>query len=311
MSEHGVNTPSPRIGISGERFVVNGTPAFLLGISYFDGFHWRRRDLEMLAERGFNAVRIWLDFKWKERPKTFFDDAGEIPPTNSAKLLDLVSFAGSLGMIVDVTILGWTSSAHGHEWSANLNAVRSAVRLLKGQPNVFYDVANEHNNGINDHAYVAELIRAGREQDASAILFSSNWDDPHFHQKDETLNPAEIDGEIDAGMSLLAPHLRRSPDWAARTAERTKRVSDYLHSKSVTLPIYLQEDARRGFFGHFPERDEFLTAARLAKEAGAAGWVFHNEAGFDLSEKGIFERFDPVEREVVDRLGSAIQRAQK
>jgi hypothetical protein len=47
---------SPKIGISGDKFTINGTPTFLLGASYFDAYGWNISDLDCLAARKFNLI---------------------------------------------------------------------------------------------------------------------------------------------------------------------------------------------------------------------------------------------------------------
>jgi hypothetical protein len=72
------------------------------------------------------------------------------------------------------------------------------------------------------------------------------------------------------------------------------------------VPVYLQEEARRGHSGLDPTADQFLQAAREARDAGAAGWVFHTDAGFDLTSSTFFDNLDAVEQQTVDALGGEI-----
>ena len=54
-------TTSTRVGVSGTRFIINGNPAFLLGVSYFDARYWRASNLDGLRARRYNLIRIWLE----------------------------------------------------------------------------------------------------------------------------------------------------------------------------------------------------------------------------------------------------------
>ncbi|NMC72436.1 MAG: hypothetical protein GYA57_20595 [Myxococcales bacterium] len=49
----------------------------------------------------------------------------------------------------------------------------------------------------------------------------------------------------------------------------------------------------------------FLTAVAGARRAGAAGWCFHTDAGFDLVAAGFFDQLDEVELDVIDELAAA------
>jgi hypothetical protein len=71
--------------------------------------------------------------------------------------------------------------------------------------------------------------------------------------------------------------------------------------------VFLQEEARRGHSGLNPAATEFLDAALKARDAGAAGWIFHTDAGFDLSgSRTFFGNLDAEERRAVDRLASQV-----
>ena len=72
------------------------------------------------------------------------------------------------------------------------------------------------------------------------------------------------------------------------------------------MPVYLQEEQRRGWTKVSPPKSEFLQAAREAVNSGAAGWVFHTYAGFVLRSKNFLENLDAVEREVLDSLGAVV-----
>ena len=56
-----------------------------------------------------------------------------------------------------------------------------------------------------------------------------------------------------------------------------------------------------------PSKDEFVLAASEARRAGAAAWVFHTAAGFDLrGSNTFFASLDSVEVSIVDALGHAV-----
>ena len=71
--------------------------------------------------------------------------------------------------------------------------------------------------------------------------------------------------------------------------------------------MFLQEEARRRHSDLNPAATEFLDAALKARDAGAAGWIFHTDAGFDLSgSRTFFGNLDAEERRAVDRLAARV-----
>jgi hypothetical protein len=302
--------PGPRVGISADRFTIDGRPTFLLGASYFDVLGYKESDLDGLAARGFNLVRIWLDWAgWEDRGRSCFDPDGNL--VHASAVLGFARAAAARGMLVDVTVL---SSASGFtDFAAVKRAVRSAVRALAREPNVFFDLVNEHNNrGLAGswwsvpHARMKELVAAARAENPSAILtFSSS--SPHLVASDGSVSAKELREEIEAGSELVAVHLPRTPDWHLRTGERVLGLRAALAAIGVSVPVYLQEENRRGFEGHVSSAGDFLEAARRARDAGAAGFVFHTAAGFDLSgEATFFGNLDSEERAALDALGASV-----
>src|SRR5262249_11830783 len=149
----------PQLGLSGDRLTINGRPAFLLGASYFDAVAWRTSDLNEFARRRFNLIRIWCDWD-AANGKSLFDADGNL--VRRQTLIDLVHAAGQRGLVVDVTINAPEGNVKGA--AARANAVRNVVSALKGEPNVYFDVMNEHAHpaGPATHAEVAQFIAAGR-----------------------------------------------------------------------------------------------------------------------------------------------------
>ncbi len=104
----------------------------------------------------------------------------------------------------------------------------------------------------------------------------------------------------------LTPHFSRYGDWSNLTGERVETLKDYLDSIGRNIPVYLQEEARRGWNDMYPSADDFKTAASQARDSGAAAWVFHTSAGYELDDKSFFDALDSVEKEVIDELYEAV-----
>lgn len=305
------------LGISGNRFTLCGEPTFLLGVSYFDAVGWRASDLDALQARRFNLIRIFLDWSIIDfnvvrlsplAARGFVTPDGSL--TNSESLLKLVRACAARGIVVDVTILTALYNA-AHPLSKTLDmpsrerAVRSAAGLLKDEPNVLFDVCNEHDVAWNGktttltHEEVAVLIRAARDEHPAAIVTVSSGEK---HLADAR----NIREELDAGVMLVTPHFHRTPDWFDRTGERVRAVRAAIRAAGRDVPIYLQEEQRRGWEKNNSSAAQMLHSAREAVAAGAAGWVFHTYAGFDLRSKSFLENLDEVEREVFASLGTEV-----
>lgn len=300
---------TPRLGISGDRFAINGQPTFLLGASYYDGNGWKASDLDGLRDRQFNLIRIFMDLETIPKERTFLNSDGTL--RNSDNLLSLVRACAARGIIVDVTILNPFSNQVSQESLAT--AVTNTVRLLKSEPNVFYDLCNEHNHdkkGIS-HNICVQLIDAAHAEDPSAIVTvsSAEYYGPHWLAKksDTVVQADQIAQELDAGIQLAAPHFFREPGWETATATRVTAVRNHLASINRSIPIYLQEEARTGKGNGGTASSQFVEAAKGARDAGAAGWVFHTTAAFNLSgDITFFSKLDEIERPTVDALGPAV-----
>ena len=282
------------IGVSGDKFTVNGQPKFLLGVSYFDGSNYRVEDFDSLAARRFNLIRVWLDWGSAGDGRSFFDSSGGL--VQGQKLLNLVRAANARGLIVDVTILD-----PGLTFGDVNRALRETATLLRNESNVFFDVMNEHDHGggPRSHAEVAGFISTVRSI-APNVPVTVSSTGGHL------MDTGNIDEEMGAGVGFLTPHFERTSDWFDRTDERVAFVKNHIASRGRNLPVYLQEEARRGHSGLNPSKDQFLQAAREARDAGAAGWILHTAAGFEMGASSFFGALDAVELDTINSLADAI-----
>ncbi len=295
--------------ISGTQFCLNGKPTFLLGCSYYGGCGanntYMEADLRWLRRNGFNWVRVWAGWNAYGNDVSVTDSAGTVREPFMTRLRNLIEFADSLGMVVDVTFHR-AGDAQAH-WAM----VRTVTTALRGYRNVYFDLANERD--VRDRRYVS-LDEIGRMRDMvksidpdRLVTASGAWNDE-----------AELREYIEvAKLDFLAPHLARTPEAPALTEAVTRRFLAQLSSIGHPMPIHYQEPFRRDYNpGRFqPTANDFLTDALAALKAGAAGWCFHNggnravpdgrpRRSFDmrLSEGRLYVQLDDVEHEVVRRL---------
>lgn len=290
------------IGVAGDRFTFDGTPRFLLGISYFDARNWHASDLDEIRRLGYNSIRIWLD--WADQG--FFDPNGDWRARQT--LLDFVAAANARGLAVDVTILNsdpHTKNSFGVAQRAKV--VRQVFATLSGTTNVFYDLMNEHNHRGTPatHANLKEWIAIARQENPEAIITVSSTEQ-HLVNVREQLLPENADGELDAGVQIITPHFLRSANWDELTGSRVRMVKEHLLRRGRDIPVYLNEEARRAYRNFFPPAAQMLRAAAAARDAGAAGYNFHTGACFNLRIGPLFSQLDEVEREVVARLPMVI-----
>lgn len=289
--------------VDGDHFTFDGVPTFLLGVSYFDARDWTASDLDGLSQRGWNLVRIWLD--WAD--DGFFGPDGALSPEGATALVELVAAARDRGIVVDVTILD-PEFIPGADLEHRTAAVSSVAATLVDADNVLFDVMNEHDHGGGpiDHTEAGAIVAAVRAIDPDRIVTISSTGG-HLVADDATVQTTAVDEELDiVGVEVVTPHLPRTVDWSVATGPRVTSLHAHLRARGVTMPIYLQEEARRGHSGLDPSAEEFVGAAQAAVAAGAAGWIFHTDAGFELGTADFFASLDEVETVVVDTLPAAL-----
>ena len=212
------------------------------------------------------------DFSFASRSRTFFNADGSMK--NTETLLNLVQAAGARGIVVDVTILMSASNPTSAE-----TAVTNAVALLKNEPNVFFDLVNEHGDDTNPSARwshdhiptMRTLFNAARGVNPNGIYtVSSSSGDNHILLSNETVGATNINEEL--GVQMLTPHFWRSADWYDLTGSRVRTVKNYLAALGKNIPLYLQEEARRDPEWIYAGQRSLL--ARCARGFGCrSGWI--------------------------------------
>jgi hypothetical protein len=302
----GVTPPadSTTFGVSGDQFTINGTPTFLLGVSYFQALDWKQSDIEGLASRGYNCIRIFLEH-WVSQDLAALKSSGSF--TEYAAIIDLCRACSALGIVVEVVILDWESNPVS---SDPTTACANVATALLNEPNVFFDVVNEHNLGTyTNHTTLAGLASTVRSNRPGSICASSSSAGHSFTDNpSDAIVSAGIDSDVlTVGADFFAPHLPRGSSWYSNTGERVTALKNYLVSISQDIPLYLSEENRRNGSWGQPTQANFEQAVSEAITAGAAGWIFHTNAAFDLSGSNtFFGQLDSVEADTVDSLPSLL-----
>jgi hypothetical protein len=303
----------PTLGVSGPAFQVDGRSEFLLGVSLFDALGPtppRDQDLDALKSWGVTIVRVWAH--WHQ---PIYGADGAVTAQGRARLATLVERLGARGMILELVLLRPGQLA-GQPFAlfvsedARLRAVESIATALRDARNVMFDLYNEHDHGDGSIGHAALRVMRDRVKaiDPQRVVTVSS----------AGLHVMAADGRIEGSrarnlaqeagadapavaVDVVAVHFPRTDDWAASTAARVSAVRAALDQLGRTLPIYLNEERRAA-----PERpvppDAYRQAAEGARQAGAAGWLFHTAAGFDLSRQPFTEALTAAERSGLEQL---------
>ncbi len=293
---------------------------FQLGVSYFGAIAIeeaarRNQDLDLFRSRGINNVRVWANWTHQAAPNaTILAENGELLSGSFQRLVKLVKALRQRDMTLDLTFswslfyadtcdLNGPNHGEGPCWEAFQRGLENATRRLSEiEPyphHVFFDLANEHNVSQTSLgvAEIQTLRSVVQEADPSRLVVASTAGSGSKGRNVDLLAGSATD--------FAAPHFKRSRRWYARTDSRIEALRRALEPHGE-WPIHLQEEARRGHC-HGDDNDScqaghFLQSLREAAEFGAAGWVFHTDAGYrlDFGNDSFYQRLDDQERRVLD-----------
>jgi hypothetical protein len=312
------------LGMEGSRFTLNGTPTFLLGLSYYGGLgaseEFLRQDLDDAQRYGFNWLRVWATWESFGTDVSAVDRHGQPRPPYFDKLQRLVAECDRRGLAVDVTLTRGKESPTGAaagrlpDFDSHQRAVEAVVIALKRHRNWFLDLANERD--VRDDRYVPpaelktlrELVR--RFDPSRLVTASCGGHDLDEQDVRDALLTAELD--------FLSPHRPRNVESPSQTAARTRACFDLMKQIGRVVPVLFQEPFRRGYTKWEPTSADFMTDLRGAVAGGAAGWCFHNGAqtdtadkqprrSFDLHDKRLFDQLDKEEQQVAAAAGMIVR----
>jgi hypothetical protein len=311
---------TPRLGIDGARFTVDGAPRFLVFLSYFDGVRRARagghEDLEYLKTKvdGIRVFPNWWEYGCPGRSAddTLFDLQGAIRPGGWEVVETLLTEAGARGLLVDLSFSRESVTDNGSpqrtlahdDYQRALTTLVGSTKYLKGRhPHVLIDVQNEwpiH----SDKTRIERLLHALRAADPDRILVASSS------------GSAYVPMGLDIPLTVAAYHDPRDRGWhgADRAASVVKGVRSGLGH--VVQPVYLQEPMPWGTVcpGQANDSDpaHFAAALANARAAGAAAWTLHTRTTFDLKSRSLLSKLnDPAEaglKRVMESLHTAEER---
>jgi hypothetical protein len=305
--------PGAALTVSQQAIHLDGQPAFLTGVSLFDALGSvapRDVDLDALKSVGVNTIRVWAH--WHE---PIYQRDGALTAAGRTRLLALVGRLQARGLVLELVLLrpgqlpGQPFTAFASE-AARTRAVEEITRALQPFRNVLFDLYNEHDHadGPISHA-AARVLRDKVKAIDSARIVTISSTASHLvtgaGQVDENgVRNLREEAGADAGsvgVDIVAPHFPRSDDWDSATAARVQAVRAALDGIGSRAPIYLNEE-RRAEAGTKVDPGAYQRAISGARSAGAAGWVFHTPAGFELKKRPFLDALAPGERTALESL---------
>jgi hypothetical protein len=308
------------LGVREDRFSLNGTSTFLLGLSYYGALgaseDFIRRDLDDARRRGFNWLRVWATWDAFGHDVSAVGTDGRAREPFLGTLRWLVAECDRRGLVVDVTLTRGKRTSGGclPDLEAHQRAVETLVTALKPHRNWYLDLANERD--VRDDRYVPPgELKALREWvrrlDPIRLVTAS------FGGHDLTEQDVR-EALLTIGLDFLSPHRPRSAASPAQTEAKTRECLDLMKRLGRVVPVHHQEPFRRGYGTWEPVAADFLTDLRGAVAGGAAGWCLHNGSeqntpdqeprrSFDLRSKRLFEQLDAEELKVVREAAAQVR----
>jgi len=301
------------LSVSPQGLVVDGQRTFLTGVSLFDALGPvppRDADLDALAGWGVNTVRVWAHWH-----APIYQSDGTLTGDGRARLLALASRLQARKLNLELVILrpgqlpGQPFAVFASE-AARAKAVEAVTEALRPFPNVLFDLCNEHDHpdGPISHQAARALRDRVKAIDPQRLVTISSTE---YHvisaagQIDEkgslNLRAEAGSGSDSVAVDLVSLHFPRTETWASATAARIAAVRAALDRLGAHVPIYLNEE-RRADRGLRIAPDAYVAARNAATTAGAAGWVFHTAAGFEMGKTPFLDALSAEERAGLQRL---------
>lgn len=257
-------------------------------------------------------IRAWM--RWQYDPAHVTSQSkivlpnGSIDPAKLNRLFRIFSSLSSRKMKMDVTFAAdlewWDGSKANH-----LRGVQNLCSSLGPVANLIYplDVANEFDDSYlrSDIGALVTLVNTAKALLPSVKVTAS------CAGNDESIASLYIQAiRAGAQIDVLCPHFPRDEGWGDKTYERTVNLRELMRDAGIVKPIYLQEEERKGYQGSAPapawSPEQALASALGARRAGAVGWCFHTEAGFNVETQKMWDQLDSDEIAALASISAAL-----
>jgi hypothetical protein len=299
--------PARTFSVSQQRILVDGRDTFLTGVSLFDALGTvapRDRDLDALAGWGVNTVRVWAHWH-----TAIYQSDGTLSADGRTRLLALARRLQERGLVFELVILrpgqlpGQPFAVFTSE-AARTKAVEAVTEAMRPFRNALFDLCNEHDHpdGPMSHAAARALRDRVKALDPQRVVTISSTE-YHLVSAAGMLDDKGVrnlqeeagSGPDSVRADIVAPHFPRTDTWAAATGDRVGAIRAALDRIGARVPIYLNEE-RRANESASVAAETYVRARTGAVNSGAAGWLFHTAAGFELAKKPFLDALTAEER---------------
>ena len=323
---------APKLGVAGASFTLDGTPRYLLLVSYFDALRASDaildEDFAWLRANGIDGVRSLPNWWRCEAQRqcgghpgadTLFEaPSGRLRPDRLDRLRAVLAKAAGHGLVVDLSFTRETVAsgpkgaplapeAYAQGIAATLDALGTAA------PHVFVDLQNEvdHNRvfvrGAADDARQVSALAHRLARPGRLLVVSSGEGDAELYTY------CGVPAACPSGarpLDAIVVHDTRRADWVDRSATVAATMRAIGDRRGVK-PVYFQEPQAWQDEAAPDRAERFLRAASEARTGGAAAWTFHTRSGFILRERSMKAQMAADERKTVERLRGRVDAPRK
>jgi len=282
--------------IQGDRFAIDGTPRFLVFVSYFGamGADNVTADLRYIRSKGFDGIRIWPNFV--TGPQLMRND-GTLNPDSLSRLLFILDRAREQRLVVDVSFTA--EHVAGMDAARLRDAIMRTTAALQSYDNLLFDIENERNvygpfGRPLPAADVISIRAAIKSIHPERVVTASN--------SSENTAQFAADFAVQTGLDVTAYHDPRTS--AFYVQEWVEQIVGAMRSNGK--PAYLQEPMpmRYVYYPNSYKYELYQEQLRNVKAAGAAAWCFHSDLSEDLrgrSFQALIESQPEPEQAFVDQ----------
>jgi hypothetical protein len=322
---------APVLGLTADRFTVDGRVRFLVLVSYFDALRASDATLESdfayLRRHGIDGIRVFATW-WRcaapdqcgghpGQDTLLTPGTGRPQPEGLARLGAVLAAAGRHRLIVDLSFARETVvDAAGRPLppQAFADGVAAVVQALgTSAPHVMIDLQNEADqnrvfaaDAAGDARAIGRVTR--RVATAGRIVFVSTSDGEAplvLACGERSACPPDA-----RAPAVLAVHDRRMANWHDRTPAVVRALRELTSRRAAPTPIYLQEPQAWQDERAADRVERFLDAAARARRAGAAAWTYHTRSAFVLRDgRSLQGQLSAGERSVIEQLRARVDAA--
>lgn len=256
-----------------------------------------------LRKYGYSIFRVWTtwDMDKNGNPVSGYrviNTNGSIDATNLTRLKNLIARIVNWGGSVDVTIGARAGLVGMPNFTSHKAGVTNLVTALRGVKGIYcIDVANEFIAAGYTDSQVAQLLQAARAADGSRGGFTASADGAPSTVVARYIGIIKsLGSNWQSYLGMVSPHTApRDKSQARNTQSNVTAIKNGL--AAYNLQVYMQEEGR--WNNPYTTEQEYYDSAAGARKAGAAAYILHNSAGYDLRTKSWESQLTATEAKVL------------